>query len=366
MSIVCWCWLSNACGESVKEMQAQLMAVRENIQQIRTTLLKHDKIQHNSLKSVQNIDDTLSHTVVELTQTEQQIHTALHNIEQLTQYVTVNKQQLYKSKEILNKIFQHSYHNQLSDAVKLLAKPQSARHWSRNQVFNQYFFQQRRTQIGSLKKTLAHNQQLTTSLRTQNHQYNTLQKKLIKKKHLFSQLKQHHIRQLANMREKIMARSNDLTALQSVENSIVTLIEQLQVILVDVTEDLGQNQTFEQAKQTLIWPVTGTVQYHFRKTHGPMQQDGIIIKTEAATVQAVFRGHVVYADTLRGLGLLIILDHGDGYASLYGKNQRLYKSVGEWVEQGDEVASTNYLYFGLRLHGEAIDPQLWLRPKKNF
>ena len=89
---------------------------------------------------------------------------------------------------------------------------------------------------------------------------------------------------------------------------------------------------------------------------------------EGAPVQAVFRGRVVFADWLRGFGLLTIVDHGSGYMTLYGHADRLDKSVGDWVEGGEVIAragrsgglGTTGLYFEVRHEGQATDPIIWL------
>jgi septal ring factor EnvC (AmiA/AmiB activator) len=86
-------------------------------------------------------------------------------------------------------------------------------------------------------------------------------------------------------------------------------------------------------------------------------------------VHAVSYGRVAFADWLRGYGLLIIIDHGDGYMSLYGHNQSLYKEVGDWVEAGDVIASVgdsggsdrNALYFEIRKNGRPSNPARWCR-----
>lgn len=96
---------------------------------------------------------------------------------------------------------------------------------------------------------------------------------------------------------------------------------------------------------------------------------GILISApQGSEVQAVAPGQVVFADWLRGFGNLLILDHGDGYLSVYGNNESLYKSVGERVSVGETVASVGNtgggeapgLYFELRHQGRPFDPLKWM------
>ena len=96
--------------------------------------------------------------------------------------------------------------------------------------------------------------------------------------------------------------------------------------------------------------------------------DGVLlVAREGEEVRAVYDGRVVYADWLRGFGMLLVIDHGDGYMSLYGHNEALLKEVGEWVAAGEVIALSGnsggrddpVLYFAIRRHGEPLDPGTW-------
>ena len=117
-------------------------------------------------------------------------------------------------------------------------------------------------------------------------------------------------------------------------------------------------------------PVRGQVTNHF----GASREDtgvswkGLFIKSaEGADVKAVADGRVVFADWMRGFGNLIIVDHGNGYMSLYGNNQAVLKQVGEEVDAGDTIASvgnsggneSNGLYYELRRNSQPFDPLSW-------
>lgn len=122
----------------------------------------------------------------------------------------------------------------------------------------------------------------------------------------------------------------------------------------------------------LRWPVAGriTAAYNSPLAEGKLRLNGIIIAAaEGNEVSAVHHGRVVYADWLRGYGLLVIVDHGDGFLTIYGHNQSVLRTVGDWVKEGEPLAtvgstggrSTPGLYFELRANGEPADPLLWLR-----
>jgi septal ring factor EnvC (AmiA/AmiB activator) len=95
----------------------------------------------------------------------------------------------------------------------------------------------------------------------------------------------------------------------------------------------------------------------------------LISAAEGQQVRTVSQGRVAFAEWLRGYGLLIIIDHGNGYMSLYGYNQTLYKSVGDWVKAGDIIAAVGSsggqdqsgLYFEIRHNGKPVNPSQWCR-----
>ncbi|MBA1290004.1 murein hydrolase activator EnvC family protein [Pseudomonas japonica] len=129
---------------------------------------------------------------------------------------------------------------------------------------------------------------------------------------------------------------------------------------------------FGAARGKLPWPVDGRLLARFGDTRGDERTrwDGVMIGAAAGTaVRAVHGGRVVFADWLRGAGLLVILDHGDGYLSLYGHNQTLLKSAGDVVKAGEAISTvgtsggqdTPALYFAIRQQGRATDPAQWCR-----
>lgn len=128
------------------------------------------------------------------------------------------------------------------------------------------------------------------------------------------------------------------------------------------------NVEFSSLKGKLPWPVKGRVTTNAGSGQLESMRDGVLIDAgEGTEIRAVTAGKVVYSEWLRGYGLLMIIDHGNGYMTLYAFNQSLYKKVGERVESGDVIASVGQsggrsrsgLYFGIRQNGKPVDPIQW-------
>jgi septal ring factor EnvC (AmiA/AmiB activator) len=131
-------------------------------------------------------------------------------------------------------------------------------------------------------------------------------------------------------------------------------------------------QPFKAARGTMPWPIGGKRANSFGRprNEGKMRWQGVTIPaSEGDSVKAIHHGRVVYADWLRGSGLLMIIDHGEGYMSLYAHNQSLLREVGEWVSAGTPISTVgnsggqeqSALYFEIRHQGKPTNPTKWCK-----
>ncbi len=153
--------------------------------------------------------------------------------------------------------------------------------------------------------------------------------------------------------------------------ALVTQLERQGMIMPEVNLD---PQPIASRRGRLPWPVAngGMLLSRFgERADGSKIQDGVLIGVrEGSEVRAIHHGRVVYADWLRGFGQLIIIDHDEGYMSLYGHNQGLLKEAGEWVGVGEVIAlsgasggrKTAALYFAIRHDGQPENPEAWCGP----
>lgn len=141
-----------------------------------------------------------------------------------------------------------------------------------------------------------------------------------------------------------------------------------------IIENRSQTNAFADLQGHLPWPVQGAIIARFGSRRFETSWDGTVISAhEGADIHAVAPGRVVFSDWLRGYGLMLIVDHGKGYMSLYAFNQSLRKSVGEQVRTGEVVASVGRsggrseaaLYFGIRKKGRPVDPEQWCKKQAN-
>lgn len=175
---------------------------------------------------------------------------------------------------------------------------------------------------------------------------------------------------LRTLQAEIRDQGDQLADLQKDEKRLEQLVKDLQRALADVERVAAARTPFAKLKRKLPWPVAGELAAKFgeRREVGSLRWRGAFVAAAAnQDVRTVASGRVAFADWLRGFGLLIIIDHGNDYMTLYGHNQALYKEVGDWVEGGDVIAAVGDtggmarpgLYFELRHKGEPQNPQAW-------
>ncbi len=179
---------------------------------------------------------------------------------------------------------------------------------------------------------------------------------------------------LASLTVESKSRARELERLQRQQSSLERLLAELRRATARLDKfPTDSKDAFARLRGKLAWPVAGRVVARYGETRaGGINWDGMLLAGEQGSpVRAIYHGRIVYADWLPGLGLLAIIDHGDGYLSLYGHNERLFKSVGDKVTAGDQIAtlgdsggrSRPELYFEIRKGGKPVDPRPWFRSK---
>jgi len=176
---------------------------------------------------------------------------------------------------------------------------------------------------------------------------------------------------LASLTSRTHTRAQRLAQLEDQQAGLTRLLQQLNRAAQHPSAPSNLTGAFGHLRGKLAWPVAGHIQALFGQARGGgLTWDGIVIDTRLdAPVHAICAGRVVYADWLPGLGLLVIIDHGNGYLSLYGHNDRLFKAAGQQVAAGEVIAAAGdtggraqpQLYFEIRRAGVPLDPRPWFK-----
>jgi septal ring factor EnvC (AmiA/AmiB activator) len=199
-------------------------------------------------------------------------------------------------------------------------------------------------------------------------QLNELEPQIAQKTAELSTIKQDLDKQRASLEE---AQAQRKQTLAKINTTISNKDKELQELQEDRRQLQALLQKFSSRRGRLPWPTQGRITHGFGSSQieGQLQWNGVMISASSGQqVNAVHYGRVVFADYFRGQGLLVIVDHGEGYLSLYAHNQNLFKKAGDPVKAGEAIASVGNtggqnqagLYFEIRYQGKAIDPAQWL------
>jgi len=260
------------------------------------------------------------------------------------------------------------------ERLKVIFNQQDAALSSRILVYFEYLNESRLQKLRAVEESF----HLLTQLENDQRQRTEVLSVLLGKR----QHEQTELQEVRRARQKLLveiekqfsSKKSQLQRLKLSEKKLQQLIFSLQRPSDDFPFQESPGKPFAQLKGRLPWPVKGKLIKKFASPRSETRWDGVLIKAkEGLDIHAVTRGRVVYADWLRGYGLLTIIDHGKGYMTLYAFNQSLYKAEGDWVEAGDVIASVgksggrsqSALYFGIRKKGKPVNPVFWCRKGHN-
>jgi Membrane-bound metallopeptidase len=227
--------------------------------------------------------------------------------------------------------------------------------------------------IEDIAQQIIHLSQIKSQTQNKQQQLQQHQADLqIAQEQLVSQ-KQQRAQVLTNLRQTIRAYQSESESLNQDRQRLNQLLAELTQLLDDLPEDLGENAHFAQLKGQLDMPLNGDIIRGFGTLRaGNSRWDGIVVAGQSGQpVTASAYGRVAFADWLRGYGLLVVIDHGDDYMSLYGHNQSLLVEVGDWVQAGQEIAtagqsgniSQSGVYFEIRKQAKPENPKPWLKSR---
>ncbi|UXI68626.1 murein hydrolase activator EnvC family protein [Tahibacter amnicola] len=285
------------------------------------------------------------------------------------------EQKLNVQRDALATLLRSAYALGRHEELKLILQQDEVSTASRVLAYHRYFQRARIDRIRQLLVDLADLARVQQMIEAQTAaivatrteratETSTLQRERVERQALIDQLDL----TLKGQAERIAALGKD-------EKALVELLERLRDVFADIPKQLAGAEPFADRRGRLAWPVTGKISTGFGAVDDSGRAiTGIVIAAGNGTeIRAVARGRVAYADWLKGYGLLVILDHGDGYMSLYGYNETLLKDVGDWVDAGEAIATAGAsggrkatgLYFELRNRGKPLDPRAWLKTASN-
>jgi murein hydrolase activator len=352
----------------------ELSRIQSEISQANQTLSDNQEQQSKLMAELAEIEKQYGITVVSLKAMEKQIAEKQRKLRKVKEETHSLSSDIREHKTALEVLIKAAYAMGKKDKLKLLLNQQDPALSSRILVYYDYLNKDRLAKLDYILEAqsrltaLELEQAKDTEILEQNLRINETQQKLL----VDTQAKRKEL--LALLEKDYSSTQAKLSQLQEGEQRLQKVVAKLQQFnfkeVIKSVFDLSSDQPFEDLKGNLPWPVEGRIVQKFGSRRMDSQWDGVLIEaSEGAELKAVSSGRVVFADWLRGYGLLLIIDHNDGYMTLYAFNQSLYKSVGDQVKAGEVIAAVGKsggrdqpgLYFGVRAQGKPVDPLLWCK-----
>jgi septal ring factor EnvC (AmiA/AmiB activator) len=356
---------------SVADEQADLAKLQQEINKLQSWLKEteseHDKLSEalkESDKKIANFAKKIDETRMLLQQERSRLKKLQAEQSQLRTLKTEQKQQLAKQLGGAQKLGNQG-------SIKVLLNQNDPQQISRMLKYYEYFNKARMESIQTLIVNLKRLNNIENEILTQQNKLIQTENNLLKKNKQLNSEKQQHEKLLVKLEARRTEKSNDLSQKQKDQKRLQQLINEVATLL-DNSVRKQDARPIHSLKGKLPRPAKGRIMKAFgnENLHARNKWQGWLIKGyEGSAINAIHHGRIVFSDWLRGFGLLLIVDHGDGYLSLYARNQTLLKSVGDWVYQGENIATLGSsggfkeprLYFEIRHKGKPQDPAAWLK-----
>ncbi|MBV1884424.1 MAG: peptidoglycan DD-metalloendopeptidase family protein [Pseudomonadales bacterium] len=358
---------------SKQEAQKELQQVKKRINTVKKAMRKQQAKLSKAQKALKKTEVSIGKINTKLHKVKvsrKQSETKIRELEAQNKVLQLAKA---NQQTVLAKDIKASFTQKRQEYIKLLLNQQNPEKFARMLRYYDYFHNARADRIIGYKNTLKEIEDIAVKMEAESLELERLNASLKKQKlQLAGKLKK---RKKALKAVKLSLKSKDakLKQLKGNQSQVEDLLIKIQKALDDIPTQLNKS-AFHTRKGKLNWPTKGRLTHRFgsRRAQGKLKWQGVIIRAAAGnSVQAVHGGRVVFSDWLIGFGLLIIVDHGGGYLSLYGHNASLLKEPGEWVEGGETLATVGNsggreeygLYFEIRRKGKPTNPIRWMSKK---
>jgi septal ring factor EnvC (AmiA/AmiB activator) len=355
------------------ETKKKLELVRARIQLLKETLRQARGKKSKVQKDLYRVEQKINHIGRALHGLHQDIRKQEKNLSGLNRERKALSKQLGKQREMLASQVRASYAMGRQEQVKIILNQGDPSTIQRALVYYDYL---NRSRTRRIKEVITQIRRLQTLEEKIAHEKQALEKLLARqsaeRKQLQAQRKERRTLLLALTRE-IRSKDSRLDRMLQDEKELQRVLRAVEKALSDIPASITDSKPIRQRKGRLSWPTRGRIITKFngiRSLKANLRWTGVRIRAKQGDdVHAISRGRVAFADWLRGYGLLMIIDHGDGFMSLYGHNQSIYKEIGEWVNEGEVIASVgnsggqnrSSLYFELRKNGKPVNPERWCR-----
>jgi len=358
--------LSRVHAADARDPEADLKALRARIESAKKNI-EADTQRRDALSGeLKSADLGIQSARAQSADIRQQVLASERRLDELSREQAETERQIAAQRAALSNEVRLAYMNGSEEQLKLLLNQRDPNELGRMLAYYAYFGRARAARIAEISERLEHLRVLTEDIAAERDRLRKIEAQSQAQLQQLAQARARRAKTLATIQSSLKTNADRLSAMQRQAATLEKLLDEIRNAARDFP--ILSSQPFAKVQGKLPWPVKGKIVARFGqpRSGGPLKWQGVVIGAEPGSqVRAPFHGRVVYADWLSGLGLLVVLDHGDGYLSLYGHNEQLYRKVGDIVAPGDALGSLGdgkpELYVEIRKGKQPLDPQRWLK-----
>ena len=358
--------------EQRQEKKLELERLRQRMGELRQKIEKQQQQKDFATKFLKDIEVRIGERAYILKKTNRYLRKQKRELKKLKQQQQQTRNELASQRNILSQQIRAAYMIGQQEYLKLLLNQENPAAIGRTLTYYDYFHKARSHHIDEAVASIEKLDRLTVEVKIKTKELTVSRKQQqVEKQKLEDDFIERSII-IKEMEKNIADKGIRLKKFVADEQLLQQLLKDIRKIMPSSLTEIDKRETFSKRRGRLKWPVKGSVKRLFGKSRkaAKLKWNGVLISsTEGKDVKAISHGRVAYADWLRGYGMLVIIDHGDGYMTLYGYNQALYKETGDWVEEGEVIAAVGRsggqlksgLYFEVRVKGLPSNPVKWCK-----
>lgn len=349
--------------QSPEEAEQQIQKLKAELKSLNTWLEQTQSEKSNVEDQLEEKEKSINQLIKRIKELQESIKKSDKQIKDLAHQQRNLKLEMSQQNDQIAAQLRAVYRSGEQEGLKFLLDGRSPEETTRMIRYNRYVSQARQSLINGYSIQADELASIEKNIRTKRAQQAREEAQLAQEKSSLAKGQQEHKLILAKLNKDLKVGDSRVKSLQRDQKQLETLLEKLNAALLE-SPVFDENVAFSQLKGKLAKPLS-KLTVEKRVNYG----GGIVFAGKLGdSVKAIYNGRVIFADWLRGFGLVIILDHGQGYMSLYGYNQSLLKEVGEWVNANDTLATVGNsggqsipgLFFSIRHNGTPINPLDWV------
>ncbi|MDH3304032.1 MAG: peptidoglycan DD-metalloendopeptidase family protein [Gammaproteobacteria bacterium] len=359
----------DADGELTKVKERELESVRERISALKESMDAGAAERDRLTAELQEAEIAISEQRIRLKEIERQQRHATDRKQELDAELAEREAHLDEESRALAAQLRAAYMSGSQEKIRLLLNQRDPAMLGRLMVYYRYLNDYRADNIEAVVAEIRRLDTLRSQIAAEEARLGELAQTRYAELTKLNGSQEERATLLAALRQKIRSEGEEVELLAAQEKDLTRLIAELTSILSDYP--ISSEEPFSAHKGKLTWPVAGTLLHDFGQPRvgGSIKWNGVVLAApRGREVRAVYHGRIAFADWLAGMGLLVIVDHGDGYMSLYGYNETILKDTGDWVAPGDVIATVGDsggqsqagLYFELRRGKQPVNPRQWV------